>query len=127
VAGRYVVWTVTLAVGVAGLGVGGTTAAAASTIDSSPTSVAVGALDDSFDAAALIHAESHTPGTVPVERERSAVTETPVETPTAEVPTAGTETTQGSPLIMMGGLAMLAFAILLVVRSGSTRKTAEDQ
>jgi hypothetical protein len=123
VAGRYVVWTIAVATGVGCLGAVGTTAAVASTIAPAPSSVSAVAVDDSFDAAALIHAESHTPGTAPTVSENGVVTETPAE----EVPTAGTETTQGSPLVMMGGLAMLGFAILLVVRSGSTRQVGENQ
>jgi hypothetical protein len=98
-AGRYGVWAITVVVA-ASLSVGGAAAAVASTGPSAghiaSTASAGGASDVN----------------------RHAVT----ETPTAEVPSADTESTQATPLIMMAGLAMLGFAILLVVRSGSTRQ-----
>jgi BRCT domain type II-containing protein len=129
-AGRYGVWALT-AVVAAGLSVSGATAAGAST---SPSPIAVPETVAAVEfAVPAVPAEAVSAPTVRVasttvagpasDLDRDAIT----ETPTAEVPTADTESLQATPLIMMGGLAMLGFAILLVVRSGSTRQVDETE
>jgi hypothetical protein len=126
-AGRYGVWALT-AVVAAGLSVGGATAAGAST---SPSPIAapetVAAAEFAVPAEAVssptVRSESTAVAGPASDLDRDAIT----ETPTAEVPTADTESLQATPLIMMGGLAMLGFAILLVVRSGSTRQVDETE
>jgi BRCT domain type II-containing protein len=126
-AGRYGVWALT-AVVAAGLSVGGATAAGASTSPSpiaAPETVAAAefAVPAEAVSAPTVRVASTTVAGPASDLDRDAIT----ETPTAEVPTADTESLQATPLIMMGGLAMLGFAILLVVRSGSTRQVDETE
>lgn len=120
VAGRYGVWVVTAVVASACFGVGGATAAAASPINVLELSaVETSAVETTISQGAVTAA-------VDADGDHTRSTTVP-EAPTTEVPVAGSSTPTYTPAIMVTGLVFLGVAILMVVRSGSTREVDETE
>lgn len=128
-AGRYGVWVVTAVVATAYLGVAGVAAAVASPLDAVESSISQQESATTVDAAAVESAgadlaTAELAGAEPAEQ--PGPTSVP-ETPAADVPIAGSSSPTYTPVIMVTGMVFLGVAILIVVRSGSTRHVEESE
>lgn len=141
-AGRYGVWVVTAVVATAYLGVAGVAAAVASPLDAVQSSISQHESATIVDAAAAVEplavesevvesatVESATVGGAApdgADAEQPGPTSVP-ETPAADVPVAESSSPTYTPVIMVTGMVFLGVAILIVVRSGSTRHVEEPE